>query len=84
MTEQTFDGTGQLRDDNIRQWQLFPERQQSVFAKTAVPSDHPQPQVPRQLIPQVEEERHRVAAARRIAPAQPELYYQPHFRQDRE
>src|ERR1039458_2929408 len=40
--------------------------------------------MPREVMPQIEKERRRVVAARRVAGAQPQWRHQPHLAQDRE
>jgi hypothetical protein len=74
---QTLDRFGQSGHHDIGQAQLLPQRQQLPIAKTAVGPHGAQPNMSRELAPQIEEKRGDVAAARGVARAQPQLGHQP-------
>ena len=74
----------QLRHHHVGQRAIVPTGQQFGQAEARVGAHAAQAKVPRQVLPQIQKERGRVAAAGGVAGAQPQLGHQPHLGQHRQ
>ena len=82
--DELLDRLAQFRHHHVGQLQLFPQRQQFGQAEARISTHTFEPDVAGQVLPQVQKERGRVAAATGVAGSQPQLRHEPHFGQHRQ